>query len=188
MRVRPTGLAVIVAMTPLWGVSAATQTVDRSQPPRVDASAGGFTVRRLDKPVTVDGRSWIAVESIYGAKPVRAPNGQFTLTLEKASEHDLVEFRVYFAEEGRARVELAGKAVYASITSDSRWIFIDPIDIVDVRTWRRYNLSELFKIDRYVSVQAMSADGGKLFISRQPCPFDCQGHPNDYYEITFPAR
>src|SRR5262245_1213925 len=128
-------LAVIVAMTPLRGASPATQTVDRSQPPHIEASAGGFTVRRLDKPITVDGRTWIAVNRIIRAKTVRAPNGQFTLTLEEASAHDLVQFRVYFAEQGRGRVELdPGEAVYTVITSDSRWILIDPIDIVDVRT------------------------------------------------------
>jgi hypothetical protein len=50
--------------------------------------------------------------------------------------------------------------------------------------------SERLTISRraqYIIVRAISADGQRLFISRQPCPFDCQGFPNDYYEIVFPA-
>jgi hypothetical protein len=151
-------------------------------------SEGGFTVRRLSGPIAVDGRAWIALAGMSSRQTVHAPNGQFTLTLEEASADDVVRFRIYFAEKGRPRVQLdPGRAVYAAISSDSLWIFIDPIDIVDVKAWRRYNLSALFKIDRFVVVQAISVDGRRLFISRQPCPFDCQGLPNDYYEITFPV-
>jgi hypothetical protein len=180
-------LTAIAMSTPSTVVTQGVQRIDRSQPPTV-VTSGGFTVGRLSSPIAVDGRAWIAVPGISSRQTVRAPNGQFTLTLEEASADDLVRFRIYFAEEGRPRVQLdPGGAVYASITSDSRWIFIDPIDIVDVRAWRRYNLSKRFNIDRYVIVRAISADGRRLFISRQPCPFDCQGLPNDYYEIAFPA-
>jgi hypothetical protein len=181
-------LTAIAMSTPSTVATQGVQRIDRSQPATVVTSEGGFTVRRLSSPIAVDGRAWIAVPGISSRQTVRAPNGQFTLTLEEASADDLVRFRIYFAEEGRPRVQLdPGGAVYASITSDSRWIFIDPIDIVDVRAWRRYNLSKLFNIDRYVIVRAISADGRRLFISRQPCQFDCQGLPNDYYEIAFPA-
>jgi hypothetical protein len=181
-------LAAIAGSTTSPAATQGTQRVDRAKPPIVETSAGGFSVRRLNSPIAVDGRAWIAVPTIVGREAIRAPNGQFTLTLEEASSDDIVRFRIYFAESGGARVQLdPGAAVYASITSDSRWIFIDPIDIIDVRAWRRYNLSKLFNIDRYVIVRAISADGRRLFISRQPCPFDCQGFPNDYYEIAFPA-
>jgi hypothetical protein len=180
-------LTAIALLSPSSAATQGVQGVDRSQPPTVVTSGGGFTVRRLTGPIAVDGRTWIAVAGMSSRQTVRAPNGQFTIILEEASADDVVRFRIYFAEEGRPRVQLdPGGAVYAYITSDSRWIFIDPIDIVDVRTWRRYNLSKLFNVDRYVSVQAISADRHRLFISRQPCPFDCQGLPNDYYEIAFP--
>jgi hypothetical protein len=179
--------AAMAGSTALPVATQGTQLVDRSKPPIVETSAGGFSVRRLSSLVAVDGRAWIEVPAIVGRQTVRASNGRFTLTLEEASSDDLVRFRVYFTESGGARIQLdPGGAVYASITSDSRWIFIDPIDIVDVRAWRRYNLSKLFNIDRYVMARAISADGRRLFISTQPCPFDCQGFPNDYYEIGFP--
>ena len=188
-RVAVCGAMVLLATisVPMHVATQPRQGVDRSKAPTVEASAGGFTVRRLISPVAIDGRNWIAVPPLNARQTVRAPNGQFTLTLEEASNNDTVRFRIYFAEAGGARVELdPGGAVYVSITSDSRWIFIDPIDVVDVRTWRRYSLSKLFNIGRYVSI-AISADGRRLFVSRQPCPFDCQGIPNEYFEIRFPA-
>lgn len=165
--------------------------VDRSKPPSVVASAEGFTVRRLTEPVPIDGRTWIAIESVSAAGPLRAPNGRFALTLEEAKEHagDVVRFRVFFAESGARRVQLdPGVAAYAYISPDSRWIVSDPLEVVDVLNWRRYSLSKSFKVNPYVVLKAMSADGRRLFIARQACPFDCQHIPHEYFEIGFPAN
>lgn len=142
--------------------------IDRSNPPSVVASAEGFTVRRLAEPVDIDGRTWIAIDSVSAAGPLRAPNGRFTLTLEEAKEHagDVVRFRVFFAE-GARRIQLdPDVAAYAYISPDSRWIVSDPLEIVDVPNWRRYSLSKSFKISPYVVLKAISADGGRLFIAR----------------------
>lgn len=163
--------------------------VDRSMPPRVVASADGFTVRRLMEPVAIDGRAWIAIDSVSAAGPVRAPNGRFTLTLEEAKEHagDVVRFRVFFAE-GARRIQLdPDVAAYAYISPDSRWIVTDPLEIVDVLTWRQYSLSKSFEISPYVVLKAISADGGRLFIARQACAFDCPNIPLEYFEIAFPS-
>lgn len=152
-------------------------------------AAEGFTVRRLMEPVAIDGRTWIAIDSVSATGPLRAPNGQFTLTLEEAKEHagDVVRFRVFFAE-GARRIQLdPGVAAYAYISPDSRWIVSDPLEIVDVLNWRRYSLSTLFKIDPYVVLRAISADRRRLYVSRQPCAFDCQHLPHEYFEIGFPS-
>lgn len=179
-------LIAIGLSTLLTGESQAVQRLDRSQPPAVVASTGGFSVRRRSGPVAIDGRAWIEMPGMSGRETVQAPNGQFTLTLQETSGADLVRFRVSFAEKGGPRVDLSPGALDAFITSDSKWIFIDPLDVIDVTTWRRYNLSKLFNIQPYIIVRAISADGQRLYISRQPCPFDCQGLPHEYYEITFP--
>jgi hypothetical protein len=161
---------------------------DRSTPPSVDASAGGFTVRRLPGPITIDGRVWTEVQPIIGETTVRAPNGQFTLTLEESTSVEIVRFRISITEGKGTPVPLdPGDAIFVFITPDSRWIFVDPIDVIDVRDWRRYNLSTLFDVDRFVLVRAISVDGQRLFISSQPCPFDCPNSSNEYYEIGFPA-
>lgn len=190
-RVASFSLSVVTA-TVLVGAQARPDvraTVDRSKPPRVADSAEGFTVRRLEGPIPVDGRTWIAIETVRAPGTTRAPNGQFTLTLSESTSVDVVHNRISFSEVGRAPVVLdPGLAVYAYITPDSRWIISGTLEVIDVRNWRKYSLSRAFKIEPWVVLRAMSDDGRRLFISRQPCPFDCQHLPNEYYEVTFPER
>jgi hypothetical protein len=183
-------LAAMVAGTPLRGAAPDTQAVDRSQPPRIEASAGGFTVRRLDKPVMIDGRTWIAVEEIIGAQTVRAPNGQFAIRLEETPSVEVVRFRVWFIQNGGTPVLIApGTAIFSWITPDSRWIISGTLEAIDVKAWRAYSLSKAFNIEPYVLLRAISADGRRLVISRAPCWVDCRalGIADEYYEIGFPA-
>jgi hypothetical protein len=183
-------LAVCIGLATVRAAPQGAPRIDRSKPPSVVNSADGFTVRPLSGPVTVDGRAWIAIESVSAPGPLRAPNGRFTLTLEEAKDHagDVVRFRIVFTDGGGARVPLdPDVAAYAYITPDSRWIVSEPLEVVDVVNWRRYSLSKSFKVDNYVVLRAISADGRRLFISRQACPFDCQHIPPEYFEIVFPS-
>jgi hypothetical protein len=186
--------ALVIVVGGMVGVLPAAargaQRVDRSKSPTLEASAGGFTIRRLSGPVTVDGRTWVAVTKIMGTQTVQAPNGEFTLSLaEPNDEGDVRRFRLALAERGGKPVALTADVVsYAFVTSDSRWIFFEPIDVIDVRAWRRYGLSQAFGIQPYVVPEAISADGRRLIIARRDCPFDCRGLPTEYYEIGFPAR
>jgi hypothetical protein len=177
-----------VAIVMFAGVAAlATQSVDRSRPPTFFDGDGGFTVRRLADPISVDGRNWIEVRSIATGKGFRAPNGAFTLTFrELADSGELVRDRVFFAEGTRVPVEIERASTYTYVTPDSRWIVLEPIEVIDVTTWRRYSLSKVFKIEPFVVLRAISSDRRRLYLSRQPCPFDCQHLPHEYYEITFP--
>jgi hypothetical protein len=181
-------LAVIAAMTPLRGAASAMQAIDRSQPPRVEASAGGFTARRLDNPITVDGRVWIPVKEIIGVQTVRAPSRQFAIKLEEASSVEVGHFRVWFIQnDGTAVLIAPGTAIYSFITPDSRWIINGTLEAIDVRDWRAYSLSKAFNIEPYVILDAISADGRRLLISQRPCWVDCGSFPAKYYEIGFPA-
>jgi hypothetical protein len=167
----------------------AARAVERTKPPETSEPAGEFTIRRLDAPLPVDGRTWIATKQVSTAGTLTAPNRQFTLALEEASSNDVVRFRIFFTQAGSQRVQLdAGRAVYAFVTPDSRWIIFDPLEVVDVTNWRRYSLSRAFNVDSYVVLRAMSSDGRRLFVSRKNCPFDCQNIPDEYYEIGLPAR
>ena len=182
----------LIAIAMLLVIPLATngsQAVDRSMPPRVEASAGGFTIRSLTGPVTIDGKAWIAVGPIFSTGTVRAPNGQFAITLAEASSVEVVHFRITFAEGGRPPVQIdPGTAVYAYITPDSRWIINGTLEFTDVRNWQKYSLSKAFNIEPFVVLKAISSDGRRLFISQQDCAFDCRNFPNKYYEITFPTR
>jgi hypothetical protein len=181
--------AALISLAAVPGAAQDPPRADRSKPPSAANAPAGFTVRRLSGPVPIDGRTWIAIETASAAGRLRAPDARFTLTLEEAKDHagDVVRFRIFFTEGGGARVQLdPGVAAYAYITPDSRWIVSDPLEVVDVRTWRKYSLSKSFKIDPYIVPRAISADGRRLFISRQACPFDCQNIPHEYFEIGFP--
>jgi hypothetical protein len=181
-------LVAIAAVIAFPDATTGAQAADRSKPPGVEASVGGFTIRRLTSPVTIDGKTWIAIEPIIGEQTVRSPNGQFTITLEEASSVEVVHFRISFAGDGRPPVQIdPGTAVYAFITPDSRWIVNGTLEITDVTNWRKYSLSKVFNIGPYVILKAISADGRQLFISQQDCPFDCRNFPIKYFEIGFPT-
>ena len=178
-----------------WGAQAAQpQTVaqsrvDRTKPPASAEPMDKFTVRRLTAAPSIDGRSWIAISQVSAAGTIAAPNGQFTLTLEEASSVEVVRFRVAFSERGSGRVQLESPGVaYTFVTPDARWIISDPLDVIDVTAWRRYDLSKAFAIDPFVVLRAISSDGRRLFLSRQACPFDCRNIPDEYYEVGLPAR
>ncbi len=178
--------AVILAVVTAQSINA--QAPDRTKPPVVvEPGVADFSVRKLTGPVTIDRRNWIAAEPAVGAsKPLRAPNGQFTLMFEGVNEPgDIVRSRLSFSAGG-APILLDPRVSYAYVTPNSRFVVIEPIDVVDVTTWRRYALSRAFNVTPFVLVRAISADGRRLYVTRQPCPFDCHDQPNEHYEITFP--
>lgn len=178
----------LIALLVMGAGPSAYQAVDRSKPPPIVSSAEGFTIRRLDGPVVVDGRAWIAVDVVVGTHTIRAPNGQFWLSLAEPTDvGDVTRWRLVFTPPGGQSVALAPDVTsYMFVTRDSRWIFFEPIDVVDVTTWRRYRLSDALGVKPYVVPRAISADGRRLVISRGACPFDCREIPLEYYEIGFP--
>jgi hypothetical protein len=180
--------AVVLAIAVAWPSDGAAQ-VDRSRAPVADGSAGGFTVRRLSGPVTIDGRTWIRAEPIAVERTVRAANEQFTLALTERSERgDVVRFRLLLREGAGQPVALASDPVaYAFITPDSRWVVFEPLDVVDVRSWRRFSLSTSLGITPYIVLEAVSLDGRRLVISRRDCAVDCPTAPRDYYELLIPT-
>jgi hypothetical protein len=182
---RLTRVWLVVSALCCGGVSGA-QGVDRSEPPVLAEAAEGFIVRRLAELPVVDQRAWRVVQPITEAGPARAANGQFAITLEEATSGDVVHFRVVFAEDGGRQVELDPGTTYAFVTSDSRWIVTSPLDVIDVRNWRRHSLSRTSAIAPYVVVRAVSSDGRRLLISRQECPFDCPDLPQTFYEVELP--
>jgi hypothetical protein len=188
------GLGVVSACLVLACAAPGARQVDRSTPPTIVKSAGGFTVSRLSAPPEIDGRTWIDPNIIYGPRKVSAPNGRFTLTLEEAKPNedtgDLAGLRLYFAEAPAKPVEIGPPFTNAVfVTPDWRWFFpLVQFDAIDVVNWRRYSLSESLHIDGFINIAAVSADGRRLFVTTQPCPFDCQNvpNPNPYYEVRLP--
>jgi len=183
-----TAVTIVVGITvALSGSKATMQNADRSRTPSVDRSAGGFTLRRLSGPVAGDGRTWIAVNPTMGTSTVHQQDARFTVSLVTPTDDgDVRRWRLQFTEEGGGPVTLADAVSCVYVTPDSRWISFEPVDVIDVRTWRRYGLSRTFGIEPYVVLNAISADGRRL-VFRRGCTFDCFDVPEEYYELGFPS-
>ena len=166
----------------------AAQSGDRTGPPAAVDSPSGFVLRRLDGPVKVDGRTWLAVDPRMAAGRIDAPNGSFAVTLSAPSEAgDVVRFLATFSAGTGRSLSLGSEPVsYALVTPDSRWILTEPLIVIDVQTWRRYNLSKAFGLEPYIVPHAMSADGRRLVFWRRPCAVDCASLPTEHFELAFP--
>jgi len=181
----------IVGVTALFLSPAAISRadgVDRSSPPIADASAGGFTARRLPGLVPIDGREWISVRTIGPGEAAASRSGGYSVSLRQPTdEGDLERAHPLFERPGEPAVSLApGVVAYAYVTVDGKWIFVEPLDVIDVSTWRRYSLSGRLGIEPYIAMRAISADGRRLIVSRRDCAFDCQTIQDEYYEIVIP--
>ncbi|HUG73167.1 MAG TPA: hypothetical protein VMK82_07080 [Steroidobacteraceae bacterium] len=182
-------LVLLLAFSPLLCTTMAeAQDLDRSNPPTDEASAGGFAIRRLPEPIIVDGEQWIATQPNWGGEQlVNASRGQFAIVLAQPTEEgDVTRSHLTFREMGGKPVSLSPDVVSYAFIARNRWIFYEPIEVVDTRTWRRYSLSKQFDIGPYVVPMAVSADGQRLVISRHDCPVDCPTAERDYFEIKFP--
>jgi len=183
---------VVIAIV-LFAVTARAQDAGPAgptAPPVLQAVPPDFTIRPLSGPVAIDGKAWIAAEPVSVPQTVRSSDGAFTVSLsEPNAQGDVRRFRLRFTGRSGRPVNLAPRAVsYVYVTPDSRWIFFEPLEVIDVRVWRRYSLSTIFNIQPYVAPQAISSDGRRLVIWRRECPLDCRGVEAQYYEVGLPAE
>jgi len=92
-------------------------------------------------------------------------------------------------QSGRAGPVLIDRGFtgWVYVTPDARYVFTEPLYVLDVRAWTQYALFDALDIQNYVSIGAISRDGRRLVISRTDCPFDCKGEQRrQYYELTLP--
>jgi hypothetical protein len=172
-------------------VTARSQSPDTTKPPPVVHAAGPFTARQLLGLPSIDGQSWIPVEVHTGRAPAtfRAPNGSFSLMLADTGidTGDFQRYKLLFQRGSGAAVRIDdGFTGWVYVTPDSRYIVTEPLYVLDVERWKQYALSESLGIENYTSIEAISADGRRLFISRRDCAVDCGNQRVDYYELTVP--
>jgi hypothetical protein len=91
-------------------------------------------------------------------------------------------------QRGRsARVRINEITGWVFVTPDGRYVFTEPLYGLDVQRWVQYALFDALGIPNYVSIEAISPDGRRLFISRSDCAFDCgAGATREYFELTLP--
>lgn len=162
-----------------------------SGPPPLVHASGGFRARRLADAPAIDGRTWVAADVRTGPLPstVHPANDEFTVTVADAGEDtgDFVRYRLLLTRRGSAPVRIDNEfSAWVYVTPDSRYVFTEPLYVLDVQAWRQYALFEALGIPNYTSIEAISRDGRRLLISRRDCAMDCADRTREYYELTLP--
>jgi hypothetical protein len=167
------------------------QIPDVTKPPPILNSAGQFTAAQLSRLPLIDGRDWMAanVQTTSSPGTVAVPTKAFTLTLTDCGDHagDFERCQLLF-QRGRAtavRID-NGFTGWVFVTPNARYILTEPLYVLDVREWKQYALFEALQIPNYTTIEAISRDGKRLFISRRDCAMDCKDVRVDYYELTLP--
>jgi len=188
-RLMPAMLVALASVMASELHAATAQEVDRSAPPAIETSAGGFTIRRLDGPVSVDGVQWLRAQpNRRGEQLVNASAGQFSFRLaEPVESGDAQRFHLTFTGRDGKTFPLAPDPVSYAMVLGNRWILFEPLEVLDVHDWRRYSLTKQFGIQSNVKPNAVSADGRRLAFSRSDCAFDCPKDSAEWYEISIPA-
>jgi hypothetical protein len=172
--------------------AANAQQIDRSSPPVTVEGAGGFAADRMPGRPGIDGRAWMLADVHAGKAEVFRPDGaDYELELKDPDNSgDAERWTVTFTRAGRAPVPLdAGrKTAFVYVTPDARYIFLEPLTVVDVVAWRRYDLSTTLGIEPYVTIRAIRAGGRELFLDRSTCVADCANRSDEeYFDLTIPS-
>ena len=185
-------LVLLLALVAIWVETASlAQIPDVTKPPPILKSAGQFSAAQLSRPPLIDGRAWIAanVQTTSSPGTVTVPTQAFSLTLTDCGDHagDFERCQLLF-QRGRAtpvRID-HGFTGWVFVTTNGRYIVTEPLYVLDVREWKQYALFEALQIPNYTSIEAISHDGKRLFISRRDCAIDCRNVRVEYYELTLP--
>jgi len=183
-------MAAVIRAVLLLAVSVTLSAQGSNAWPVDTPGPGGFSVKRLDVVPVIDGRQWIEADVKSGETTSWRPaKADYTLRLRDFEDvGDLSRGALIFERSGARPVSLtdAGKTGYAYVTPDARFIFMEPLIVIDVRRWRRYALYSALGIEPYLDIHAISNDGRRLLISHHQCPFDCPNERGTYFEVTLP--
>jgi len=187
-------LVPLVALAAIWvETTSLAQMPDVTKPPPILKSAGQFSAARLSRPPVIDEREWIAAKVQPTSDPDRVPlpTKVFSLTLTDCGDHDgdFQRCQLLFRRGRATPVRIHdGFTGWVFVTPDGRYIFTEPLYVLDVREWKQYALFEALQIPNYTNIEAISRDGKRLFISRRDCAMDCRGIgvEDEYFELILP--
>ena len=120
---------------------------------------------------------------------MQASDRSFSLLFREAGADtgDLERYQLHLRRGRRAPVRIDdGFTAWVYVSPDSRYVFTEPLFVLDVREWKVYRLFEVLGIQNYTSIDAISRDGRRLLVSRTDCAFDCRDQRGEYYELTLP--
>jgi hypothetical protein len=178
-----------VVFVAFWVSSALTQ----QRSPIVDVSGpGGFTLMRQPGRPGIDGRAWAWAPVHAGVPDVVQPPGadyRLRFTEPPGDTGDFQRYTITLERTGSPAIPLTEKvgfSGFAYVSPDARYIFLEPLFVIDTKTWRRYSLHDAFDIHPYITIVAYSRDG-RLFLTRRDCAIDCpKDEPEEYFELSLP--
>ena len=185
-------LVLLVALLTIRGETpSVAQNPDVIKSPPIVNSAGRFSARRLSQPPAIDGREWRAAEVQTTSSPgkVPVPTSAFSLSLTDCGDHggDFERCRLWFQRGRGAPVRIEDDVTgWVFVTPDGRYVITEPLNVLDVREWKYYPLSDVLQIENYTNIEAISRDGRRVFISRRDCAIDCKAVRVEYWELALP--
>ncbi len=151
-------------------------------------SAGPISVSQLVQPPAIDGREWIATEVEWLSEPgkVRTTAKTFSLSADDCGDHsgDFQRCQLFLQRGRGSPVRIvSGYTGWVYVTPDDRYVFTEPLNVLDVRAWKQYGLD----VANYTGIRAISRDGKRLLVARTDCPMDCRGEQRfEYFEVRLP--
>src|SRR5918999_4926826 len=142
---RPT-IALLAACLLVTGQSLPAQS--SAQRPKTVSGAGGFTARRLAKPPIIDGKNWTSVEVTNGdvSTAMAPPDLSYVLTFVDpgVDTGDFERYELMFKRGAAPAVRIDDHFTgWAYISSDGRYVFMEPLTVLDVASWRKYTLAQV---------------------------------------------
>lgn len=169
-------------------------TVDRAHPPLATEGKGPAKSATLIKKANLKeesakpseplkGPDWIetsATKVDHNASNtivLNSPNDRFFLTLTESVENegDVAAYLVTLTwkSDAKSRVSL-GVSTGAVISPDSRYTMLAPLKLIDVDSWKLYDLQKALQLkEGYFTVDRWTKDGKKVVIHVVQCPYDC---------------
>jgi hypothetical protein len=200
-------VSIFVAIAVLSGfhLQLVASTTDRARPPLARDGKGPAKSATLIKKANLKeesarpsdplkGPDWVetsATKVDQGTSDtivLSSPNDRFHLRLTESTnnEGDVAAYLVTLTWKGddKSRVSL-GISTGTVISPDSRYIMLEPLQLIDVDAWKLYDLRKALKLkEGYFMVDRWTKDGKKILVHSVQCPYDCPaGESIEYWLI-----
>jgi hypothetical protein len=155
------------------------------KPPPLEKTPIGFQKKELPSNPLERSQYWEKAQASEGT-PLNASNGEFSLKFGGSEPiGDLMRSIVVFEKRGQS-IQLTAAVAWAYITPDSRYVIWEPLTILDVKAWKKYDVSEDIDIPNYVTIEGIGRDHKRLLISWVDGIYEGAIKNLKWYEITLP--
>lgn len=133
---------------------------------------------------------WRDVDQILGENAKyenKDQNFKIASGKEEADAGDLARSRFFLTKGAGKKEPLASEPLaYVYILSGGEFLLLEPLILIDTRTWQRTDLAAAAKISPYFSVLRYSPKGRKLLVAQFDCAADCsKSEKTTVWQIAF---